>query len=138
MPKRATNLGGAEPAKATPPALALTELPPIVEILSVGAEGSLVVLHYVDFVQFAARSLPVPAPEVAAVLDHAEEHAFIILALSEYQSHFRKLSITGSINEQHYLSKYPDIATAVRDGHLTSGTEHYIVQGYFERRDVRF
>lgn len=138
IPHRATNLGGAEPAKAAPQALALTDLPPIVEILSVGAEGKLVVLRYADFVQLAARTLPIPAPDVAAVLDHSGEHAFAILALSDYQSHIRKLRITGNIDEQHYLSKYPDIAAAVRAGQLTSGTYHYIIQGYFERREVKF
>jgi hypothetical protein len=138
IPHRATNLGAAEPAKDAPPELALTELPPIVEILSVGVEGKLVVLRYTDFVQFAARALPVPAPDVAAVLDHSDEHAFAILALSDYQSHIRKLRITGNIDEQHYLSKYPDIAAAVRAGQLTSGTYHYIIQGYFERREVKF
>jgi len=137
MPRRPITAGAAEPANAAPPALAFAELPPIVEILSVGVEGKLVVLRYVDFVQFAARTMPVLAPDVAAVLDHADEHAFVILALSDYQSHFRKLHITGSIDEQHYLSKYPDIAAAIRAGHLASGTEHYIVQGYFERREAK-
>jgi hypothetical protein len=135
---RITNLGVAEPATTAPPTLALTELPPIVEILSAGAEGGLIVLRYPDFVRFVARALPVPAPDVTAVLDHGDEHAFAILALSDYQSHIRKLCITGNIDEQHYLTKYPDIAAAVRAGQLTSGTYHYIIQGYFERREVKF
>ena len=40
--------------------------------------------------------------------------------------------------EDFYLSAYPDIAAAVRDGHLPSGRHHYEHFGFDERREAFF
>jgi MoaA/NifB/PqqE/SkfB family radical SAM enzyme len=46
--------------------------------------------------------------------------------------------IAGTVDERHYLATHPDVRAAVDQGHLQSGTEHYIISGYFERRAVKF
>jgi hypothetical protein len=40
-------------------------------------------------------------------------------------------------DEKFYLETYPDIATAVKSGQVSSGLEHYVVAGYFEDRFPR-
>jgi hypothetical protein len=46
-----------------------------------------------------------------------------------------KLLLRGvAIDEKWYLSKYPDVATAVAAGVFKSGRQHFIEAGYFEGR----
>jgi len=37
-------------------------------------------------------------------------------------------------NEAWYLHRYPDIAEAIKQGHIASAWEHFINNGYFEGR----
>lgn len=46
----------------------------------------------------------------------------------------RMLLAGVNVDEAWYLSTYEDIARAVRDGTLASGTQHFVDDGYFEGR----
>jgi hypothetical protein len=49
-----------------------------------------------------------------------------------------KLLLRGAdFDEKWYLSKYPDVADAVKAGVLKSGRHHFIEVGYFEGRRPR-
>ena len=46
-----------------------------------------------------------------------------------------RLLISGiQVDEEWYLSEYPDIAQAVKEGLITSARQHFIDDGYFEGR----
>jgi hypothetical protein len=40
----------------------------------------------------------------------------------------------GVFDERFYLETYSDVASAVRNGQIASGLEHYVVTGYYENR----
>jgi hypothetical protein len=40
----------------------------------------------------------------------------------------------GLFDERFYLEAYPDVASAVRNGQIASGLEHYVATGYYENR----
>ena len=116
----------------------ISRLPLIVQTLAVGDATQFVVLGYEAFVTFVADTAPARAPDVAAVLDHRDEHAFVILLFNQFTAYIKTLEISGTIDERHYLTVHPDVRLAVDRGHLQSATEHYIIAGYFERRTVKF
>jgi hypothetical protein len=119
-------------------AIPISGLPRIVETLGVDDTVRFVVLAYDEFVTFVAEALPATAPDVVAVLDHRGEHAFAIVLLGGLAEYIKALDIAGTVDERHYLAAHPDVGAAVDQGHLRSGTEHYIISGYFERRAVKF
>ncbi len=46
-----------------------------------------------------------------------------------------RLMISGmQVNEEWYLTEYPDIAQAIRDGKVQSARQHFIDDGFFEGR----
>jgi len=46
-----------------------------------------------------------------------------------------RLMISGiQVNEEWYLTEYPDIAQAIRDGKVESARQHFIDDGFFEGR----
>ena len=46
-----------------------------------------------------------------------------------------RLMISGiEVNEEWYLTEYPDIAQAIRDGKVESARQHFIDDGFFEGR----
>lgn len=46
-----------------------------------------------------------------------------------------RLMISGiQVNEEWYLTEYPDIAQAIRDGKVASARQHFIDDGFFEGR----
>lgn len=117
--------------------IAIADLPPIVDLLAVEGEPRFVILGYPAFIRVAVHFEARHAPDVVAVLDCAGEHAFVVLDFEGFRRAVHALTVTGSIDERHYLEKYPDVARAVAAGTLRNGTEHYLVQGYFERRAAR-
>lgn len=118
--------------------IAITRLPRIVEILAVGDVAQFVVLDYNEFVEFVADASAANAPDAVAVLDHGGDHAFVVLLLASFAAYIRKLDIVGGVDERHYLTAYPDVKAAIDDGRLQSGTQHYIIAGYFEKRAVKY
>lgn len=116
----------------------IADLPKIVEVLSVGEEPKFVVLTYRDFVRFATAVSAEHAPDVITVLDAAGEHEFVVIAYEGLRSALLRLDINGGIDERAYLERYTDVADAVARGALACGAEHYVLQGYFEQRMVRF
>jgi hypothetical protein len=118
--------------------LPVADLPTIVEVLTVGAEPRFVVLQYRDFVRFAAIAEAKYAPDVVSVLDVGGDHAFVVIGYEGLRRSLLSLEITGDIDERAYLERHRDVAAAVARGALRCGAEHYIIQGYFERRIVRF
>jgi hypothetical protein len=118
--------------------LPVADLPKIIEVLAVGDEPRFVVLQYRDFVRFAARAEAQDAPDVISVLDVGDDHAFVVVGYEALRRALLDLEITGEIDERAYLERHGDVAAAVARGALRCGAEHYIIQGYFERRMVRF
>src|SRR5580698_1487040 len=120
-------------------AVAITLLPKIVEILMVNDQPQFLVFAYDQFVPFAAAiGAENGAPDVAAVLDRDKEHVFVVVRWDEFRAFLGRLEIVGTVDEGHYLRKHPDVKASLDRGHLTSGTFHYVRQGYFERREVQF
>jgi hypothetical protein len=112
-------------------------LPPIVELLLVGQHPYFVVLAYPAWVRLVAtEAAPVP-PDVVAVLDAGDEHGFVILRFTAFREYIGEFTIDGAIDEARYLRKYADVAQAVEQGMLQTATEHFIRQGYFERREAQ-
>jgi hypothetical protein len=118
--------------------LPIADLPTIVEVLAVGEEPCFVVLRYRDFVRFAAIIEAEHTPDVVTVLDVGGEHAFVVVRYEVLRRALLSLEISGDIDERAYLEQHRDVAEAVARGALRCGAEHYIFQGYFERRMVRF
>jgi hypothetical protein len=118
--------------------LLVADLPTIVEVLTVGEEPRFIVLQYRDFVRFASIAEGKHTPDVITVLDVEGEHAFVVISYEGLLRTLLSLEITGGIDESAYLEQHKDVAEAVARGALRCGAEHYILQGYFERRMVRF
>ncbi len=51
-----------------------------------------------------------------------------------WQSLFSTRISDVDVDEQWYLRRYPDVASAIRNGRLNSGHEHYVQIGYLEHR----
>jgi hypothetical protein len=45
--------------------------------------------------------------------------------------------MSGTIDAAHYLRRHPDVRHAIEAGQVADAREHYLMQGYVERRDVR-
>jgi hypothetical protein len=110
-------------------------LPEIVEYLLVGGEPAFVVLRYDQFVWLAATMAD--APDVMSVLDSGNEHAFVVLRHADFLACVVALEVTGTIDAAHYLRRHPDVRHAIEAGQVADAREHYLMQGYVERRDVR-
>jgi hypothetical protein len=120
-------------------AVAITLLPKIIEILRVNDQPHFLVFAYDQFVPFAAAAgAENGAPDVVAALDRDKEHVFVVVRCDEFRAFLSRLEIVGAIDEGHYLRKHPDVKASLDQGQLSSGTFHYVNQGYFEQRDVRF
>jgi hypothetical protein len=115
----------------------ITELPRIAGLLSVEKTPHFVVLPYEPFVLWVARAPQVSTPDVAAVLDTHGEHQFIVILYEEYRKYLGHVEVAGRIDEVHYLARHEDVSAAVSHGALRSGTDHYLIQGYLERREAR-
>ena len=118
--------------------VAIRQLPRIVEILAVNGEPQFVVLQYDEFVRLAAVASGPRTPDIVAILDHGGEHVFVVLSSDHHRRFIGMLDVAGEIDEAHYLDKHKDVKIAIDQRRLRSGTQHYLRQGYFERRDVRF
>lgn len=116
----------------------IAQLPRIVETLSISGKPQFVVLYYNEFVRLAAAAPGRHAPDIVSVLDHGDEHLFVILTSDSHRMYISTLDISGEVDEAHYLDKHKDVKAAIEQGRLRSGTQHYLRQGYFERREVRF
>ena len=125
--------------------ITISELPTIIDVLHHGGAPAFAVLPYYQFVRLAAMSAspddsdasPNETPEVSSVLEGDGEHAYAIVAWDAYRSYLNRFAVFGHVDENHYLTMHEDVRKAVEDGGIASGTEHYIVQGYFERRRAR-
>jgi hypothetical protein len=118
--------------------VAIAQLPRIVEILTVDGTPRFVVLLYREFVRFVVAASGGYAPDIVSILDHGGEHVFVILPSDHYRMYIGMLDICDQVDESHYLEKHSDVRAAVAQGRLDSGTQHYLISGYFERREVRF
>jgi hypothetical protein len=112
----------------------VADLPRIAEILHVDATPYFLVFPYTPYVRFVVAASPWSAPNVVALLDVAGEHAFVVVRCEDFRSYLGQLDISGSVDEAHYLAKHADVRLAVERGQLRSGTQHYLISGYFERR----
>lgn len=117
--------------------IALSDLPEILDVLSVDGTPHFVVLRYAGFVRLAAAAEGLTPPDLVATLDAGSEHRFAILRHTEFRDFVTRVPVEGVIDEAHYLSKYEDVRRAVAIGLLPGATAHYVVQGYLERREMR-
>lgn len=117
--------------------IALTDLPEIVEVLTVDAAPCFIVLRYPHCVRLAAAAEGLAIPDLVATLDAGAEHRFVILRHDDYRDFVTRIPVEGRIDEAHYLEKYEDVRRAVALGLLPDATAHYVVQGYLERREMR-
>lgn len=134
---------GFRPPRAEAPAVrpggpaTVADLPPILDILSVGGEPHFIVLAYAPFMFLAAAGAHRDPPDVVSLLQTAGEPAFVILRFRAYRDFVARLDLGGTIDEADYLRSYPDVAGAVRAGTIASATAHFVHHGYFERRRSR-
>lgn len=125
-------------APATKVQVPIAGLPKIARVLEVDCRPYFVVIAYPAFVGFAARAWPTGSPEVLTFLDDGGEHRFVVMLMSAYRAALGALEVTGEIDERHYLRRHEDVRSGIKAEIVESATRHYIVQGYFEERDVRF
>src|ERR1700690_3566821 len=115
----------------------ISQLPRVVETLRVNGEDQFVILPYDEFVKFVVAASAGNAPNIVSILDFGGEHAFVIIPAGHYRMYIGMLDISGEIDDAYYLGRYEDVNAAVARGEIRSGTQHYLMAGYFERRDVR-
>jgi len=72
-------------------------------------------------------------PRVEAVLTVGKAK-FAVLNLHQYREFIQKIGLSGQIEEDDYLKKYPDVAEALRSKKFASATEHYLKWGCLEKR----
>jgi hypothetical protein len=112
-------------------------MPRIQAILEVSGEPQFVVVSYHDFVRIAALATAGEVPDVCAVLDAEGTHVHAALEWRSYRAFLWQFEMQGTVDEHAYLAQYDDVRAAVDRGEVASATEHYVRQGYFERRRVR-
>jgi hypothetical protein len=119
-------------------AVAITKLPKIIEILTANNRPQFLVYEYDQFAEFVASCSENNAPNVAAVLDHNNEPVFVVVRWDEFRAYVGRIDICGTVDEEHYRMRHPDVKAAIGRRRLRSATQHYIAHGYFEQREARF
>ena len=56
------------------------------------------------------------------------------LSREQLYSMIRALLVSVPVDEEWYISTYPDVAQAIQDGAIKSAKEHFLSNGYFEGR----
>jgi hypothetical protein len=118
--------------------ISIDHLPHIASVIPVQGAPHFIVLRYDHFVRLAASSPEIAPPDAVTILDLDEQHVFIVLLYDEYRSYIAMVPVIGEVDEAHYLATHADVNLAVSDGRLVNGTQHFLVQGYFEQRAVAF
>ena len=120
------------------------DLPILVETLNIGDEDCFGILDYPSFVHFMHICLSeelfdfdYEADKKCKYIDQAGEHVFFIAPMSYLRKLVSVSNIQGVIDENFYLNTHQDVARAVAEGQLKNATEHYLLQGYFERRVIK-
>ncbi len=65
------------------------------------------------------------------------DHHYVELLESKLRELLRNVLSKVPVDEPWYLTTYPDVAEAVKNGHIKSAREHYIVAGFYEDRQPR-
>ena len=78
-------------------------------------------------------------PPFSILKDHltiATEHGELRVSGSyqDFLAIIRRLLAGIQVDERWYLERYPDIADAITRGIVTSAQQHFVDDGYFERR----
>ena len=115
----------------------ITSLPTIQDLLVVAGQPEFVVLRYAEFIAFVAIADPDDPPDVQSVLATASTNEFVTLRFDDIVSYMQRFRYEGAVDEEHYLASHPDVRAAIERGATRCGTDHYVLQGYFERRAVR-
>jgi hypothetical protein len=114
----------------------IDKLPCIVSVLA-ASPSEYIIVEYKSYVLFAEGCDEEFIPDVAEILSYEGKRVFAILSIGEFKKLFANVHFTGDIDEAAYLAKYEDVAAAVRGGLVASAREHYLIQGYLERRDIK-
>lgn len=62
------------------------------------------------------------------------DDARVATTLGELRAMVRRLLDHVVVDETWYLTRYPDVAMAIRDGRAQSARDHFLNNGYFEGR----
>lgn len=123
----------------------VADLPILVEALDGSGSENYAIVDYNSFIRF--MDLCLSADEVALdfiwddkfrTLDVEGEHRFIILTMLTLRQLVTASRAQGKVDERYYLDRHKDVAAAIEQGALQSATQHYLIQGYFERRATKF
>lgn len=77
-----------------------------------------------------------PFKVIAALLHFPADgsHEAVTVSYDEFIDAIRAVLAVVEVDEAWYLATYPDVAEAVRAGHIGSAREHFLYNGYFEGR----
>ena len=70
----------------------------------------------------------------AKIVRASSEPRYYVVEKFFLQNCLRCLTERIPFDEKWYLSKYPDVADAIRDGLVADARDHYAQHGYFEHR----
>ncbi len=112
-------------------------LPILAGVLGPDLAQAVLIFDYWSYVRFIGRLDRCEPPDVELVLDHAGQHAFVLVSHAAFVAVLPFADVIGDIDHGHYLACHPDVAASVAEGRLGSAREHYVFQGYLERRAVR-
>ncbi len=100
-------------------------------------EQKSLIFSYRDYVRFIATLEYFEPPDVELVLSQSAGHLFVIVRQTKFVSLLAAVDVVGEIDGAHYLATHLDVAAAVENGMLMSARDHYVFQGYLERRAMR-
>lgn len=69
-----------------------------------------------------------------ATIDTVAGQTMVHMAHDELIEMLRSIIINMDIDQEWYLTRYPDVAEAVRAGTFRSAKDHFVNNGYFEGR----
>jgi hypothetical protein len=118
-------------------AIPISSLPRIEDIWLIEERPHLVVFRYDEFVKFVIAADPDNAPDINSVLVANNENQFVTVGFEDILGYMRRFSYDGIIDDVHYAKTHQDVREAMNNGKVSRPFDHYVLQGYFERRSVR-
>ena len=76
-------------------------------------------------------------PKIEALIKEEGKNLFVVLKYENYKKLIQKLQIEGSIDEEDYLKRYPEVNDLIRQKKISSANDHYLKTGYVEQRKAK-